>query len=147
MPTQFRINGQEIDGRDKVVEWICNGLNKEAILFAEKFGKCLAGRDPEHRKYNALTTSQIRNIYGEVTRMRMKGFDPAAFLLLKPRLVYATSRSGNRTDGSIDFKEVFVRAIDAVLEAEDENEQAQRFERFADFFEAVLAYHRAHGGK
>ncbi|WP_081440068.1 type III-A CRISPR-associated protein Csm2 [Rhodothermus marinus] len=145
MPTKFTINGQEIDGQEKVVEWIRDGLNREAILYAERFGRCLAGRDPDQKRYSALTTSQIRNIYGEVERMRMKGFDLSAMLLLKPRLTYATSR--NATDGSKDFNKVFIRAIDAILEAKEESEQAQRFERFADFFEAVLAYHRAYGGK
>ncbi len=145
MPTRFTIEGQEIDGREKVAEWIRNGLNREAILYAERFGRCLAGRDPDQRKYSALTTSQIRNIYGEVERMRMKGFELSSLLLLKPRLAYATSR--NATDGSKDFRNVFVRAIDAVLEEENEELQQQRFERFADFFEAVLAYHRAYGGK
>lgn len=143
--TKFTIEGREINGPEQVAEWIRHGLTREAILYAEKFGKCLAGKQEGKQRYSALSTSQIRNVYGEVERMRMKGYDQATFLLLKPRLVYATER--NHTNGSRDFKKVFVRAIDAVLEAKDTNEQAKRFERFADFFEAVLAYHRAYGGK
>ena len=146
MPTRLKIDGHEVDGRERVVEWIRNGLTREAILYAEKFGQCLAGKLKQGgQRYSALSTSQIRNVYGEVERMRMKGYDQAAFLLLKPRLTYATQR--NSTDGSRDFKEVFLRAIDTVLEAEGKCEQQKRFERFADFFEAVLAYHRAYGGK
>ncbi len=146
MATAFTIGGRQIDGKTKVKEWIRKGLNKEAILYAEEFGKCLAAKHPSCRqRYSALTTSQIRNIFGEVQRLRMKGFNEATFLLLKPRLVYATMR--NSTDGSKDFKEVIEPAIDAVIEPENEEEKKQRFEHFADFFEAVLAYHRAFGGK
>ncbi|NLX18172.1 MAG: type III-A CRISPR-associated protein Csm2, partial [Desulfobulbus sp.] len=36
--------------------------------------------------------------------------------------------------------------IDAVLEGDSETE-TQRFNHFCKLFEAVLAYHRAHGGK
>lgn len=148
MPTKFNINGHEIDGSQQVFKWIQEGLDKEAISYAEAFGKCLA-KDKKSKnkeeKYSALTTSQIRNFYGEVVRMRMRGFDRNRFLLMKPRLVYATSR--NETDGSRDFLAVFKRAIDAVLEADNEEKAKEYFQRFADFFEAVLAYHRAHGGK
>src|SRR5262249_39666550 len=44
----------------------------------------------EHGK---LTTSQIRNVYGLVKRMEMRGFDPNEFVLLKPKLAYAAARA------------------------------------------------------
>ena len=141
MPTTFTIDGKQINGKVKVKDWIRNGLDKEAIAYAEEFGRSLA----TGKKSEVLSTSQIRNVFGEVQRMRMKGFNEPAFLLLKPRLVYSTMRNG--TDGSRDFKDVFEPAIDAVIEPDFEDEKQQRFERFADFFEAVLAYHRAFGGK
>src|ERR1051325_9637086 len=40
-----------------------------------------------------LTTSQIRNAYGLVKRMEMRGFDPNEFVLLKPKLAYAAARA------------------------------------------------------
>ena len=139
MPTKL----MEIDGVVKVTSWIENGLTNEAIQYAELFGKNLSPKGLGSR--DALTTSQIRNIYGEVQRLRMKGFNKKALLLLRPRLAYMTARKG--TEGSKEFKKVIDKALTTVLEAETDKEMEKRFENFADFFEAVLAYHRAFGGK
>lgn len=138
MPTTL----EGIDGIAKVSSWIANGLTNEAIHYAELFGKNLS---PKGLGKNALTTSQIRNIYGEVQRLRMKGFDKKALLLLKPRLAYMTARKG--TEGSKEFKKVIDKALTSVLSVDNEKEMEKRFENFADFFESVLAYHRAFGGK
>lgn len=86
-----------------------------------------------------LTTSQIRNIYGMVKRMELQGFDPHEFVLLKPKLAYAAKRA--RTGGAERLKEVLTLAIDEV------GNDAQKFSKFVDLFEAILAYHVAAGGK
>ena len=86
-----------------------------------------------------LTTSQIRNIYGAVKKMQMKGqLDTHKLLMLKPKLAYAAKRHGGGVD---TLKDVLTQAIDLV-----ENEQ-EKFNRFVDFFEAILAYHKFYGGK
>lgn len=139
-----------IDGVQNAPHWISKGLNTEAIQYSELFGKELT-KPQNPKKENkpddkeALTTSQIRNVYGEVQRMKMKGFNQAELLLLKPRLAYTTERKG--TIGSKDFRKVIEKALDAVLEGKDEEEKKSRFENFANFFEAILAYHRSFGGK
>ena len=143
---------QNIDGLQQAPLWISNGLNKEAINYSELLGKELtaptmkdrAGRETLN-KSEALTTSQIRNIYGDVQRMKMKGFDESSLLLLKPRLAYSTERKG--TQGSKDFRKVIEKALDAVLNGKSIDEKKSRFENFANFFEAILAYHRSFGGK
>jgi CRISPR-associated protein Csm2 len=86
-----------------------------------------------------LTTSQIRNVYGHVKRMQMRGFDPNEFVLLKPKLAYAAARAN--TAGATLLKDVLSQAVDEV--GSDE----ANFERFVDFFEAILAYHKAAGGR
>ena len=86
-----------------------------------------------------LTTAQIRNVFGVVKQMQMSGFDPKKFILLKPKLAYAAARANKR--GAEDFRNVISMAIDAVGESEE------NFQRFVDFFEAILAYHKAAGGK
>lgn len=86
-----------------------------------------------------LTTSQIRNIYGMVKQMEMRGFDPNEFVLLKPKLAYAAARAD--TQGARQLKDVLTWAIDEVG-----NDEA-KFARFVDFFEAILAYHKAAGGR
>jgi len=133
-----------IDGVQKAPQWISNGLTTEAILFSELFGKELSPKGSGGDKAS-LTTSQIRNIYGEVQRLKMKGFNQASLLLLKPRLAYSTHRKG--TEGSKDFRKVIEKALDAVLSGKDDSEKKTRFENFANFFEAILAYHRSYGGK
>ena len=85
-----------------------------------------------------LTTSQIRNIYGAVKKIQMKGeLDTHKFLMLKPKLAYAAKRHGG---GVETLKEVLTQAIDLV------GNDSTKFNRFIDFFEAILAYHRAYGG-
>lgn len=86
-----------------------------------------------------LTTSQIRNIYGMVKQMEMRGFNADEFVLLKPKLAYAAARAGER--GVQELRDVLTWAIDAVESDEG------KFARFVDFFEAILAYHKAAGGK
>lgn len=86
-----------------------------------------------------LTTSQIRNIYGTVKQMEMRGFNPDEFVLLKPKLAYAAARAD--TQGAKDLKDALTWAIDEV--GSDE----AKFARFVDFFEAILAYHKAAGGR
>jgi CRISPR-associated protein Csm2 len=86
-----------------------------------------------------LTTSQIRNIYGTVKQMEMRGFEANEFVLLKPKLAYAAARAD--TSGARELKDVLTWAIDEV--GDDET----KFARFVDFFEAILAYHKAAGGK
>ena len=86
-----------------------------------------------------LTTSQIRNIYGAVKKMQMRGgeLDTHKLLMLKPKLAYAAKRHG---DGVETLRDVLTQAIDAV-----DNDPAN-FSRFVDFFEAILAYHKFYGG-
>lgn len=141
-----------IDGVQKAPQWISKGLNSEAIQYAELFGKELTAPKMKNKegkefpnKNEALTTSQIRNIYGEIQRLKMKGYNEASLLLLKPRLAYSTERKG--TQGSKEFRQVIEKALDEVLKGNDENEKKVRFENFANFFEAILAYHRSFGGK
>jgi len=117
-------------------------VSKEVIRRAIKEGDAKAlvdtARGIGHRlAQKGLSTSQIRNVFGEAKRMQMRGFDPYKFQLLKPRLAYAAGRHRGAVQ---DLRDVLEVAIDAV---EDEEE----FRRFADFFEAILAYHREAGGR
>lgn len=134
-----------IDGQAQIAGWIQNGINKDCINYSDGFGRYL--------KDNFLTTNQIRNAYGEVKRIQMKGeknFIDADLLLLKPKLSYAKARKsgvGNKAAEAADsLMVVLSRGIDAVFEGDAENKY-QRFENFAKFFEAILAYHKSYGGK
>lgn len=152
MSTQVMVGTKSIDGALKAKNWVEQGLDQEAIQYAESFGKQLAGKaQTNERYYSALTTSQIRNFFGSVKKMQQAAsldkeaqFDQTEFLLLKPRLAYAIKR--NSTNGGRDFADVMQAAMDAVA-ASDHQNRTQRFKNFAALLEAILAYHRAAGGK
>ncbi len=141
---------------DKIRKWMIEGFDEETIDYTEFLGF--------YFKEKGLTTSQIRNFFGEVKKIQMKTQDYAlqskvlefseltALKLLLPKLAYNATRNKNTKD----FKDVFTIAVKAVLEAEVDfkGKQSafkkaivQRFENFTNFFEAVLAYHRTYGGK
>ncbi|MGQ9847080.1 MAG: type III-A CRISPR-associated protein Csm2 [Bacteroidales bacterium] len=110
-------------------------MNEQSVLFSEFFGRFLVRKD--------LSTSQIRNLYGEVMKLKMKGFDINQLILLKPRLAYITERKG--TEGSRIFRDKIENALDTVIFSKQNQEKL--FQNFANFFEAILAYHRSFGGK
>lgn len=121
--------------REEVQNIIRNG-GKALVDAAEKLGPRL--------KQNRLTTNQIRNVYGTVKRMELqidssREFDYDKLILLKPKLAYAAARADN--DGARELRSVLSWAIDEV------GTDRKHFERFVDFFEAILAYHKAAGGR
>lgn len=119
--------------------WISQGIDAKGISFAEQFGTYL--------KNNRLTTSQIRNVYGELKRIQVrKDFakEKTSFLLLKPKMAYALGRD-NRNEGLKQFNSVFVKAYSAIdAEAVD---AGKKFNNLVNLMEAILAYHKAAGGK
>lgn len=137
-------------------------FDSSMLEFTHKFGffLCKLYFNRKNSRYEtskeALSNSQIRNFFGEIKRIQMTimhdGSDEnwskikSSFLLVKPKLAYAVGRvlQKNATSAIKDFGEVFSYAIDKV-EADKLN-APERFMRFVDFFEAVLAYHRAFGG-
>ena len=104
-------------------------------------------------KQLGFTTSQIRNVFGVVRsldqRVRADSAEQLAddvyreLLMLKPKLAYQKARASTRdaTSAADLLKQVFDTAIDTI------GRNRVYFERFMDFFEAILAYHRYHGGR
>jgi len=117
---------------------------------AEDLGKSLA--QPPGRNSPPLTTSQIRSIYGEVLRIKAdwlesrddeagkkrKARAQRALILLKPKMAYRAKKEKGR--GVEHLVAVLDPAVDLVKNDKD------NFRRFVEFFEAILAYHKAHGG-
>lgn len=99
-----------------------------------------------------LTTSQIRNIFGEVRRIEMNwqkdSGDEAAqsyrqAVLLEPKLAYQARRERGR--GVEELESVLRPCLEEIRNAPAVRRR-EYFGRFVDFFEAILAYHRAAGG-
>lgn len=116
----------------------------QAARFLVLFGERLGG-------YCAMTkvsSSQMRNAYGQVKKLELILANKADedeldalslrnLLLLIPRLAYAAKREGGAMH---ELSDVLSKAIKQVKILGD-------FRRFAQFFEAILAYHKVYGGK
>ena len=113
-----------------LVSWIENGADEALPDYAEFMGKAMAD--------NKLTSSKIRSVYGEIKRIQMGEFakEKSSFYLLRPKVAYAVGRDKENIGLQL-FKLVFDKAAQYVT---DEN----TFLHFANFMEAVLAYHRAY---
>lgn len=100
---------------------------------------------------NRLTSSQIRNIFGEVRAIEANWkSDPEGSFrrvaLLEPKLAYAAARGGARENPVEELSKVLTPCIGVIRNAAAENRK-KYFDRFVDFFEAILAYHRDAGGR
>lgn len=99
-----------------------------------------------------LATGQIRALFGEVRQIegqwslgeesRQKAL--RKLILLKPKMAYRAKRERGR--GVQELVSVLDPAIDLVTGESDAAKQDQHFGRFVEFFEAILAYHKAYGG-
>ncbi|MDE0087841.1 MAG: type III-A CRISPR-associated protein Csm2 [Candidatus Poribacteria bacterium] len=97
------------------------------VTAAENLGRKLARN---------LKTAQIRKVYGAVKKIQMsEEFNRNELIMLKPKLAYAAARKPEVED----LKDVLTQAINEV-------DNTDKFKNFVDFFEAILAYHRAFGG-
>ena len=128
---------------DNLKQIIVEGKVDTLVIQAEKFGRKLA-RDK-------LTKRQIRNVFGEVRKIQA-GWSHAKddgtesmrrLLLLKPRMAYQATRE----ETAAPLLAVLTDAIDMVANTNNDDIQYKRFSYFVEFFEAVLAYHTAQGGK
>lgn len=122
------IQGDAVESAQKTVEW------------AQRLAKALKAAD--------LKSSQIRNIFGQVRQIEMSWpLDEGentyareasrALILLKPKLAY----QAERVPAVVGLAKVLANGIDLV------NGNRAYFQRFVDFFEAILAYHKAEGGE
>lgn len=113
--------------------WITQEADKGLVEYAEKSGKFMAK--------NGLTNSKIRSIYGEIKRIQMGIFEKekSSFYLLKPKVAYALGRD-DKNEGLKLFKKIFDLCSENVSDQKS-------YQNFCGFIEAILAYHKAYGGK
>ncbi len=117
-----------------------------AIVREGDYHTLVAVAEEVGEKLKRLSTSQLRNVFGEVRRLQRR-YDANRLLMLRPRLAYMAARVSQKKEGKL-LRDVLTKAIDEVFEGNaDEQEQRRRFRRLVDFFEAIVAYHRAKGGR
>jgi CRISPR-associated protein Csm2 len=126
--------------------WIQDQIDEEAVQWAESFGKFLTSSEGET---GPLTTSQIRRFYGELKRIQA---DPSKFQadipMLKAKLAYAVGRdvrSHNPLKYKSKIKEFYVELAKGIDEVRKNNKND--FINFVKIVEAIVAYHKYHGGK
>jgi len=122
----------------KIKEWIQKEIDIDTVSFADKFGKSI--------QEGRMTTSQIRNIFGEMRRIQMNGYvsQKTSFLLLKPKLAYAVKR--NEINGLRDFYEYFKIAYSSV-DTKNDTDGTKQFKNMIELTETILSYHKFYGGK
>lgn len=96
-----------------------------------------------------LKRTQIRNIFTEAREIESEwDSDHTRAMrrlnLLKAKLAYQQARH-DKSDGLRGLVDTLTKAIDEVGKVSGEA-QSERFHRFMELFEAILAYHRAFGG-
>ena len=120
-------------------EGVADGRAAVEVLIEklDSFGRYLA-------KTANLKTTQIRKFFSSVKKIQSElrsgreSTNPRQKILrLKPALAYATARQKKQLQ---EFTEVMYLAMDMVKEPED-------FEYFVEFLEAIVAYHKFHGGR
>lgn len=116
---------------------ITGSITDKTVKFAQIFGTHLGSDIKSGFKTDVakLTTNQLRKFFGEVKRQQMSGYDKTDFVLLKPKLAYAVGRTKGKSKIT-DFYDVMCAAIDSVTDKKS-------FKNFIQFFEAVVAYHKA----
>lgn len=113
--------------------WIKDNATREMVDYTENAGKYMAD--------NGLTNSKIRSIYGEIKRIQMGEFEKekSSFYLLKPKVAYALGRD-EKNQGLKLFKMIFDKCFTDVTDQKS-------YHNFCNLIEAILAYHKAYGGK
>ncbi|MEW6716442.1 MAG: type III-A CRISPR-associated protein Csm2 [Chloroflexota bacterium] len=114
------------------------------VKVADNLGKQL--------KNARLATNQIRALFGEVRQIEAQWkmgekHRPRALrrlILLKPKMRYRTRKE--RGPAVKELVDVLEPALDLVLQENDALKQSDNFRQFVEFFEAILAYHKAYGG-
>jgi len=124
--------------------WIKEEINDLTIQYANEFGGKIANRG------KGLTTSQIRIFFGEIRRIQMNGFNKefSSFLLLEPKLAYAVKRKTN-TQGREELEEFykFFQKCKNAMDLDDKSKRVKQFINLVQIMEAIIAYHKYHGGK
>lgn len=128
------MNVSEINRRFKP-EWITNEVDDDCINLCEDLAKSMVDSE--------ISSSFLRNIFGELRRIEAGGFEThrAEFVLLRPKLAYTCSRAGNRNDSSKEdlkaLRELYEKSAQYVS-------NAHGFKNIVNIMEAIIAFHNAH---
>ncbi|MFZ5917325.1 MAG: type III-A CRISPR-associated protein Csm2 [Chloroflexota bacterium] len=142
MAGDYREKGLSVPIPDKqaIEQIIARGDAEVLVKWADQIGQAIARQ---------VTSSQLRNVFGTARQIQLRwSNDPdSAYrdaVLLRPKLGYFAKRERGR--GMADLERVLVPALEEMSQGKDPENRKQRFDRFLDFFEAIVAYHKKYGG-
>lgn len=112
-------------------KWITKAIDAEGVKFC----------DDVAYELREVSSSYVRNIFGEIKRIETKGFDNCRtdFFLLRPKVAYSTARNEKSKIANL-FKEVYNKMADSV------NDNVT-FINLVRMTEAIIAYHRTYTNK
>jgi CRISPR-associated protein Csm2 len=143
---QYQPNLQVKDNTGKILtfnpEWITKEADKAMVAYTEAAGKQMAEGEGK------LSTSRIRNIFGEIKRIQVSGFEKekSSFYLLSPKVAYAVGRERNSANGNLMKIEGILLFQDIFKKASEQVTDTKSYQNFCNFMEALVAYHKAFGG-
>lgn len=119
------------------------GIKTEHLKELETWGQYLAERD--HGKQE-MSTSQIRKFFGEIKRIQANFDDKKEdIVLLDPKIAYAVGRAkkdaGKKKAAIEDFYNMISPMIRYI------NSSKTKYQNFVNVCEAIVAYHKAKGGR
>ncbi|GIV28178.1 MAG: hypothetical protein KatS3mg027_1992 [Bacteroidia bacterium] len=128
----------EFDSLKFKEDWIKTEADENMIEYCSKIAKILVDVK--------VTSSQLRNIYGEILRIKMKRNkridSKNDLILLKPKLYYNNSRMQKELGKEIFNKFIKNHLEKAIKIAIDNFNNDKIFNNFHNYFEAILAYHK-----
>lgn len=131
-------------GRPEENPVVSTALTKVTVLLDSKKdpnGKALVETAEELGRYLArdarMSSAQIRNLFTEVRKLDFNNNGPYKLNILRAKLAYTAGRHREVKD--------LQRILDLALQ--EVGTDGEKYLRFADFFEAIVAYHKKHGGK
>lgn len=128
----MRIAGEIIKNSDKILRKDTMEDIKIFIDLSEKFG----GMCAQYHYRGSISTSQIRGIFNKVKRLP-DNFEASKkdLNLLRPKLAYQKGR--------FEVLEPLTNVLIELIKKVNDN---KTLEGFKEFFEAIIAYHKASGG-
>lgn len=139
-------------------KWISDGIDENCVNYLENMGFYLCDKtkiDDRFPGFKAVTTSQLRNVFEEVKRIQIavegaKSFEDVQsdILLLRPKIAYNAARVMSKTrESRIDAFRKFAETALLEVTKNDDKEKREKYKRFCQLMEGIIAYHKVYGGK
>lgn len=145
------VNHKNESERNRYLEKIIASGDAQTLV---EIAQSISSELVQNKAENSVSTSQIRNIYGSCKKIEMKlninniNESFKSLYLLIPKLEYANGRFNTKDRSGKDKIPGFRILVDWLSDAiKKAGSDMTKMNNFFNFFEAILAYHKAKGGK